>query len=336
MKIIALTVGDPAGIGPEITAKVLRIFNVADTSADLRFIVFGREIDLKNLLLADFPLSWYENVSEAVKHIKNQKFVGVDITNQCKIAGEIKPGVQSAISGEIAYKTFQTAVKFAMSKPEVRIVTAPISKKALNLAGYNFTGHTSILKAETGITPVMSFYVPSHKLPGKSCLVSLVTKHIPYLDVPKQLAYENIKYVVEITDAAVKKYFKVAKPRIAVCALNPHASEDGLFGIEEEELLLPVIKKLMEKGFDVTPPLPADTVFHRTFNKGEFDAVISLYHDQGLIAVKTFDFQAGVQLSLGLPFLRLSVDHGTAFDIAGKNQADETSLMQAVKLATRL
>lgn len=281
---IAITVGDPAGIGPEIAAKA---------SVDPR------------VLAACEPLLY-----------------GPPDTNR------FTPGALSADAGRAAYDTIVRAVGDARNGVVQAIATAPVNKEAFRLAGLPWAGHTDLLAHLTG-APHVAMMFDSDVL-----RVVLATVHIPLADVPRTLTRHVMEQTIALTARELPRFDKAA-PRIAVAGLNPHAGEHGLFGREEETAIAPAIAACRARGVDVSGPFPADTIFVRA-QRGEFDVVIACYHDQGLIPVKLLAFGRAVNVTLGLPIVRTSVDHGTAFDIAGKGVADPESMVAAVLLAARL
>ena len=237
-------------------------------------------------------------------------------------------GRLSAEAGRAAYEAIVRAVDDAKRGDVQAIATAPINKEAFRLAGLRWAGHTDLLAHLTGAADVaMMFY-------SEALRVVLATIHVPLADVPRTLTQDLMRKTIALTARELPKFDKVA-PRIAVCGLNPHAGEHGLFGREEETAIRPAIEACRAHGVDVSGPFPADTIFVRA-QRGEFDVVIACYHDQGLIPVKLVAFGQAVNVTLGLPIIRTSVDHGTAFDIAGKGIADPESLVSAVLLAARL
>jgi len=281
---IAITVGDPSGIGPEVAAKA---------AADARVLA----------------------ACEPVVYAPPD-------------AARFAPGVLSGAAGRAAYDVIVRAVADAMNGTVQAVATAPVNKEAFRLAGLPWAGHTDLLAHLTGARRVaMMFY--SDRL-----LVVLATVHIPLAEVPAALTQEHLQATIALTAEAVTRFTKVP-PRIAVAGLNPHAGEHGLFGGEEERAIAPAIAACRARGIDVSGPYPADTVFVRA-TRGEFDVVVACYHDQGLIPVKLIAFGQAVNVTLGLPIVRTSVDHGTAFDIAGKGVADPQSMIAAVLLAARL
>jgi 4-hydroxythreonine-4-phosphate dehydrogenase len=281
---VAITVGDPAGIGPEIAAK---------TAVDPRVLDVCEPVVMAPPSLNGFRV------------------------------GEV-----SAAAGRASYELIVGAVDAARRGDVDAIATAPISKLALARAGLPWKGHTDLLAHLCGVTQVrMLFHAPG-------LIVTLVTVHVPLADVPRLVTREQVDETIVLTAAWLPRIGR-ASPRIAVAGLNPHAGESGVLGGEDEAVLRPAVAAARARGIDASGPWPADTVFVRA-SKGEFDAVIACYHDQGLIPVKLLGFGQAVNVTIGLPIVRTSVDHGTAFDIAGKGVADPGSLIAAVRLAARL
>ena len=238
------------------------------------------------------------------------------------------PGMLSPEAGLAALQAIEQVVVDAMAGQLEAITTGPISKEALDLAGVSWRGHTELLAHLTDTKDVaMMFHSPRLR-------VVLATVHIPLSAVPGLLTRERIETVLKLAAAELPR-FGVAEPRLAVAGLNPHAGEGGLLGFEDSEIIAPAVKSARQSGIDVTGPVPSDTVFRQAMD-GQFDAVIACYHDQGLIPVKLLAFGDSVNVTLGLPIVRTSVDHGTAFDIAGLGVADATSLVNAILLAARL
>jgi 4-hydroxythreonine-4-phosphate dehydrogenase len=281
---IAITVGDPSGIGPEIAARA-----AADCSV----------------------IEVCEPVIYAPPSI--EPFV---------------PGVLSAAAGRAAYEQIVRAIADAQRGAVDAVATAPVSKEAFRLAGLPWAGHTDLLGHLTGSSHVAMMFE------SDVLRVVLATVHIALADVPRLLTRQLLEATIGLTARELPR-FGVAMPRIAVAGLNPHAGEHGLFGDEEARVLAPAIAASRVRGVEVSGPFPADTVFLRAM-RGEFDVVVACYHDQGLIPVKLVAFGRAVNVTLGLPIVRTSVDHGTAFDIAGRGQADAGSMIAAVRLAARL
>jgi len=281
---IAITVGDPAGIGPEIAQRAAADPRVLDVCEP---IVYAPPPDLT-----------------------------------------FSPGVLSAEAGRAAYDMILRATGDARRGEVEAMATAPINKEALRLAGLPWNGHTDLLAHLTGAQSVaMMFY-------SDALRVVLATVHLALADVPKALTADSMAATIRLSAAELPR-FGFPRPRIAVAGLNPHAGEHGLFGCEEDTAIRPAIESCRADGIDVSGPFPADTLFVRA-RRGEFDLVVACYHDQGLIPVKLLAFGQAVNVTLGLPIIRTSVDHGTAFDIAGRGVADPESMIAAVLLAARL
>ena len=281
---IAITAGDPAGIGPEIAAAA---------ASDARVGAVCEPI----LYTSPNP----------------ERFA---------------PGKLSGEAGRAAYETIVRAVHDARQGVVDGIATAPVNKEAFRLAGLPWSGHTDLLAHLTGAPHVaMLFHSPALR-------VVLATVHIALAEVPRALTQPSLEATIDLTARELPRY-GVAHPRLAVAGLNPHAGEHGLFGREEETVIAPAIAACRARGIDVSGPFPGDTVFLRA-HRGEFDVVVACYHDQGLIPVKLLAFGEAVNVTLGLPIVRTSVDHGTAFDIAGRGVANPESMIAAVLLAARL
>ena len=242
--------------------------------------------------------------------------------------GPFEPGVLSAAAGQAAYDTIVRAVRDAQAGVIQAMATAPVNKEALSLAGLPWRGHTEMLASLTNAAGVaMMFW-------SEQLRVVLLTIHIPLAAVPSALTIDSVAGIIDLTHRELPR-FGLPAARLALAGLNPHAGEHGLLGREEIEVLEPAVARSVKGGIDIKGPFPGDTVFVRAM-RGEFDAVIACYHDQGLIPIKLAAFGQAVNVTLGLPIIRTSVDHGTAFDIAGRNLADPESMIQAVLLASRL
>ncbi|MCL4133987.1 UNVERIFIED_CONTAM: hypothetical protein GTU68_008578 [Idotea baltica] len=274
--------------------------------------------------------SCFDGAVQAVGAPSNwiEKTPGLSFHEAGRPAIPVKPGQVSADAGRLAHLAICEAVTLCLDGQADAIVTAPISKEALNLAGAPFSGHTELLAHLTGARDSVML------LAHGDFRVSHISTHVALSEAGKCLTPERLTRVVELTDAAMRD-LGIAAPRLAVAALNPHAGEGGLFGREDIEVTTPLVAALCAQGYDVTGPVPGDTVFVKLRAK-QFDAVIATYHDQGHIPVKLLGFSSGVNVTLGLPVVRSSVDHGTAFDIAGKGTADANSLMEACDLAITL
>lgn len=284
---VGITVGDPAGIGPEIALAV---------AADRRVLSVCEPV-------------LYGPHTESERHA-------------------FPPGVLSAQAGRAAYDAIVRAAADARDGVIGALATAPINKEAFALAGLPWKGHTDLLAHLTGSPRVaMMFHADALR-------VVLATIHVPLADVPRLLTRELVEFTIDLAARELPR-FGYPSPRLALAGLNPHAGEHGVIGSEDEAVLRPSVSACRSRGIDVSGPWPADTIFGRA-NRGEFDAVIACYHDQGLIPVKLLAFGQAVNVTLGLPIIRTSVDHGTAFDIAGRGTADPSSLIKAVLLAARL
>jgi 4-hydroxythreonine-4-phosphate dehydrogenase len=242
---------------------------------------------------------------------------------------ECLPGKPSREGGQACYRYIHRAVELIQAGVADAMATAPISKKNLQQAGHPYPGHTELL-ADLTATPDVRMM-----LWGRRLTVVLVTVHLPLSEVVGALTRRSIRVTVELTHQSLRDWFGIARPRLAVAALNPHGGEDGIFGREEKRVIRPAIADCRRKGLDVTGPIPADSLFYHAV-QGRYDAVVCMYHDQGLGPFKLLHFADGVNLTLGLPIVRTSVDHGTAYDIAGKGIADSTSMKEAILLASRL
>jgi 4-hydroxythreonine-4-phosphate dehydrogenase len=244
-------------------------------------------------------------------------------------AEQSRPAAPARAAGHAAYRYICVAGQLALSGFADAIATAPISKHILIDAGYHYPGHTELL-AELSRTPQCRMM-----LVGRELRVVPVTGHVALMKVSRGLTRRSIRATIELTHRSLREFFAIARPRIAVAALNPHAGEAGIFGHEEKEIIAPAVRAAMRAGIRAQGPLPADSLFHRAA-RGAYDAVVCMYHDQGLIPLKLHHFFGGVALTLGPPFIRTSVDHGTAYDIAGKGEADASSMKEAILLAARL
>lgn len=329
---LAITMGDPAGIGPEIIVRAAQALAPRLAAGEFRLLVVG---DVPALRKAEAMLG-----QPAIPETSREDAWPVLACLQAgDPGGPIVTGEIGAPGGRIAYLAIETAVQLAQAGRVQGLVTAPLNKEALNLAGYHYAGHTELLAELTGVKGSVMM------LAHGNMNVSHVTTHVALEDVPKRLTPERLRRVIDLTEGALKRLGK-AKPKIAVAALNPHAGEGGLFGRQDIDISAPTIARAVADGLDVVGPVPGDTVFVK-LRAGQYDAVVAMYHDQGHIPVKLLGFHvdpatgkwdalSGVNITLGLPIIRTSVDHGTAFDIAGKGIASETSLIEAIDYAMRL
>jgi 4-hydroxythreonine-4-phosphate dehydrogenase len=331
---IALTMGDPAGIGPEIIVKALPAFASRLAAGELELIVVGAADCFREAarrMGAGFDLA---SIDPSAPRAGRAAFLEAGGAMQ-----PIKPGTISAEAGRLAYRAIEVAVRMAVGGRVDAIATAPISKEALNMAGFHYSGHTELLADLTGARDSAMLLLHG------DMRVSHVSTHVALSEAVKRLTPQRLRRVVEMTTDVLKK-LGIEKPRIAVAALNPHAGEGGMFGREDLEITTPVVAQLRAEGHEIEGPVPGDTVFVKLRGR-RYDAVVAMYHDQGHIPVKLLGFSvdpktgrwealSGVNVTLGLPILRTSVDHGTAFDIAGKGIANERSLIEAIECAIQL
>ncbi len=305
--IIGITMGDPSGVGAEVIAKA--IGNLRPLKA-VKFLLIGDKF-VFNKFIKKLP--------------ENYRILDLNNVRRANFAfGKISPNL-----GKASLEYLEIACDLLKNRAIDALVTAPVSKEAISLSGKKFLGHTEYLAKEFKVKNfVMMFAADNLK-------VSLVTRHIPLNRVARSINARNIYRTILITRKYLKAHFKIKNPKIAVCGINPHAGDGGILGEEEELIIKPAIKRARKKFKNISGPYPSDTIFHSALN-GKFDAVIAMYHDQAMIPVKLLNFKNAVNLTLGLPFIRTSPSHGTAFDIAGKNLADESSMVEAIKLACKL
>ncbi|MEW6388326.1 MAG: 4-hydroxythreonine-4-phosphate dehydrogenase PdxA [Thermodesulfobacteriota bacterium] len=323
--ILALTMGDPVGVGPEIMVLAL---------ADASIYQYCRP-----LIIGDLPALERARQQLAPGH----RLLPVDHPG----AGLYQPGTMdllplsrlnpedlccgqpTAAGGAAMVSYILKAIDLALAGEVAGMVTGPISKTAMNLSGYHYPGHTELLADRTG-TPEVAMM-----LAGDAFRVVLATIHIPLAEVPRQLTMEGLIRLFRLTCGALRRDFGLENPSLGVAALNPHASEGGLFGSEEEEIIIPAVLQAHGEGLPITGPYPADTLFWRHY-QGEFAAIVAMYHDQGLIPLKLLHFMDAVNVTLGLPIIRTSVDHGTAYNLAGTGAAHPGSLKAAIKMAAEM
>ena len=322
--IIGITMGDAAGIGPEIIVKALSKGEIYRVSSPL---VIGDGKVLKSKI---------KNQRSKIKinpinRVEEGRFrLGImDLMDLKNIRiKRLKIGKVNRMAAEAAVEYIGKAVSLARKGEIDALVTAPVNKEGLKKAGFRFLGHTELL---AHLTRTKNYAM---MLVGGPLKVILVTTHLPLSKVSSSLSRERIYQTIRLAWENMR-YFGIGEPRIGVAGLNPHAGEEGLFGREEKRSIIPAVEKAKKKGMKVEGPIPPDTIFHRAL-KGEFDCVIGMYHDQGLIPLKMLAFERGVNITLGLPIIRTSVDHGTAYEIAGKGMANPQSLIEAIKVAAQL
>lgn len=317
---LAITMGCPTGIGPEIICKYF-----SDSQPSQALVVIG---DISILRKSALELGLQCEFTKWVPGTPLPK-EKVAVFSLSELAHGHQWGKPNKECGLATADYIKTAVSMTKEKIFSGIVTCPISKKVLNSAGYNYPGHTEFLADLTNTPKVMMM------MAGPSLRVSMVTLHCSLDSVPAQLTTQKIAEIINITKNSLQQDFAIPKPRLAVAALNPHAGEQGLFGTEETEIIVPAIESCHGDDVTISEPLPPDTVFFKAV-AGDYDAVVCMYHDQALIPFKLLHFEDGVNVTLGMPIIRTSVDHGTAYDIAGKGIASHESLKSSIELATQI
>jgi 4-hydroxythreonine-4-phosphate dehydrogenase len=319
-KPLAITMGDAAGIGPEIIAKLYDQAEPADC------VVYG-DVQVLARTVKELGLALEVQAVVELENLPSGRVMPV--LQACdRLPDELLVGQVSADAGKAAYQCVDRAITDALQDKTAGLVTAPLNKKAIELAGFDFPGHTEILAHRCGDVPVAMM------LANDEIRTVLVTIHTPLSEVSQTLTIDAERQAIDLAHQGCVA-LGIEHPRIAVAGLNPHAGESGKFGNEEARIIEPAIVRARAEGIDVSGPWPGDTVFGRA-RQGAFDVVVAQYHDQGLIPVKYLGLDQGVNITIGLPIVRTSVDHGTAFDIAGQGVASPASLNQAVKMARQL
>jgi 4-hydroxythreonine-4-phosphate dehydrogenase len=319
--VLAVTMGDPAGIGPEIAVRALLDRAVRDTSRS--FLIgdgrmFEHALGVCGLTARLNRIDGPEAMADAAGVI--------DVLHQeTADPAALRVGVVQPLGGEAAFASIRTAIELAMAGRVAGVATAPINKESLKAAHIPFIGHTEMFAEFTGAAREMTMFTIS------GLKIFFLTRHVSLIEACRLITRERVAQGIDNAVAALRQ-LGLVEPHLAVAALNPHGGEDGLFGREEIEAIAPAIAAARAQGLRVSGPVPADSVFHMA-RLGRYDAVLSLYHDQGHIAAKMMDFEKTVSVTLGLPILRTSVDHGTAFDIAGTGQASAVSMIEAIKVA---
>jgi len=322
---IGITMGDPAGIGAEVIVKALADPILRHRA---RYIIYGMNEMLAYAAdLAEFDVFWWRDQFNGRLRAYPHDVVVVDYDQYSLLGHAIK--APSRIGGEASMRFCTDAIDAAKQGIIDAVVTAPIAKESWKLGGFHFPGHTELFAARTGTRRFAMMFA------GGPLKVALATVHIPLNGLWGRLNIGAVFQPIELLHETLVNWFDIPKPRIAVAGVNPHASENGQFGDEEERLITPAINMAREQGIDATGPYPPDTVFMSAAN-GKFDAVVAMYHDQGLIPVKLLAFDRAVNITIGLPIVRTSPDHGTAFDIVGRNRANPGSMRSAIELAIDL
>lgn len=335
--LLAITMGDPAGIGPETIVGAWRESALHE---------FGRAVVLGRPAVMRRAAQLMGDTVRVVEVTRLDEVVSDPATLPCLACGsfnadEVPPSRVDARGGQAAYDALKLATELALVRDVDAIVTAPLNKAALHAAGHTqFPGHTEMLAAFCGVSEVamMLYLAHSERVRGRVGLgVAHVTLHMALKRIWDELTQENILAKAKLADAVTRAFLLPSneQPRIGVCALNPHAGEDGLFGDEEMEIIRPAVERGIAMGLNLTGPLPTDTLMQRAA-MGEFDAVVAMYHDQGHIALKLLDMHRAVNITLGLPIIRTSVAHGTAFDLAWQGKAYTSGMVEAVRVAAQL
>ena len=325
LPLIGITMGDPAGIGPEIIVKALVD---KDIYGLCRPVILGDPTvfsSSNSTCGQKISLNIIAGPSEASSKTGEMDIIAVSRLK----SGQILPGKPTLEGGKAMVDYIIRAVDMTRKGEVDAMVTCPISKILMHQAGYVYEGHTQLISSLTNTHDYVMM------LAGERLRVALVTIHCPLKEVSALLDQEQVYKTIIITAKALRNDFGFKRPRLAVAALNPHNGESGLFGSEEEEIIGPAVRRARDEGYSVEGPFPADTLFHKAAS-GHFEAVVAMYHDQGLIPLKLLHFSDAVNVTLGLPIIRTSVDHGTAYDIAGKGQGDESSLKAAITMAASM
>ncbi len=322
---IAITMGDPAGIGAEVIVKAL---NDPALRRKARYIIYGMNELLSYAAdLAEYDVFWWRDQYNGRLRAYPHDVVVVDYDQYTMLGSAIRS--PSKMGGQASMKFCTDAIEAAQRNLVDAVVTAPIAKESWKLAGYHYPGHTELFAHLTGSRRYAMMFA------GGPLKVILATVHIPLNGLWGRLNIGAVFQPIELVHQALIEWFGIEKPRIAVAGVNPHASENGQFGDEEERIISPAIKMARELGIDATGPYPPDTVFLKA-RDGYFDAVVAMYHDQGLIPVKLLAFDQAVNLTIGLPIIRTSPDHGTAFDLVGKDRANPGSMRAAIEMAINM
>ena len=327
--LIGITMGDPCGIGPEVILKAL---SSQETGTAAGFIIIGcynvlRDVADNLSMGKKLQLSRLDSTSLNTDR---------DLINNINVLDLDNVSVQDAVSHRVLANSGRASVEYIMKGLGLArdggidaIVTAPISKEAVKMAGFEFAGHTELLQDKTAAEDVVML------MAGNGLRVSFVTTHLAVKDVSGFINRESVFSTIQTTAAGLKNLFGIADPKVAVCGLNPHCGDGDRFGTEERDAIIPAIERAQGMGIDCTGPLSSDTVFNKALN-GEFDVVVVQFHDQGTIPIKMHAFDSGVNITLGIPIIRTSPTHGTAFGIAGKGVADPGSMIAAIKTAVMM
>ena len=326
LPIIAITMGDPCGIGPEIIIKALQSPEVSQICVPL--VIGDRAVLERALTVCCSALEIIEVA--AAEDARAVPHGNIPLLSLSKLeAADMLYGTPSVAAGDAVYRYICHAAHLCLDGQVAAMATAPISKEAMHRAGHDYPGHTELLAELCGTDNFVMM------LAGDILRVSLVTIHESLIDVPRLITLEQVLKTIRITAEGVTRLTGKCSPKLAVLALNPHCGEGGKFGTEETEVIEPAVNAARQEGIDATGPMSADTLFHFA-QQGCYDGVIAMYHDQGLIPLKMLHFDDAVNITLGLPIIRTSVDHGTAYNLAGSGTASEKSLLAAIRMAAMM
>ena len=321
--LIAITMGDPCGVGPEIIVKA---FQSPETAHICVLFVIGDRLAMERALAVCGSHLKIHEITQPEDGLTAPDGV-IPLLALSRLSEEdLAYGKPTAASGDAVYRYICVAARLCLEGRAAAMATAPISKEVMHRAGHDYPGHTELLAELCGTSDFVMM------LAGDVLRVALVTIHEALRDVPGLISRERVLTTIRVTAAGVRRLTGIERPRLAVLALNPHCGEGGMFGNEEQEIIGPAVAAARAEGIDARGPLSADTLFHFA-QKGEYDGVVAMYHDQGLIPLKMLHFDDGVNITLGLPIIRTSVDHGTAYDLAGTGKASERSMLAAIRMA---
>jgi 4-phospho-D-threonate 3-dehydrogenase / 4-phospho-D-erythronate 3-dehydrogenase len=325
LPVIGITMGDPTGIGPEIIAKAL---SFEEPFQSCRPVIFGDHGVLSETITRYRLSARLERIDSIPENGYEPGRIFLFPTSRLNVSS-LDFGKPDKECGGAMVSYIEEAVKEIKNGRVDAMTTCPINKHAINSAGYLFPGHTEFLAHLAGVSSVGMMFL------GERWKIVLVTIHLPIKEVPKWITRDKVLSTIQMTEDGLKKYFGIDRPRIALLGLNPHSGEEGLLGEEEKKEIIPAMEEARARGVNVEGPFPADSFFNLS-HRSVFDAVIAMYHDPGLIPIKMSEFKEAVNFTLGLPFIRTSVGHGTAYDIAGKGLADSTNLIKAILIAASL
>ena len=317
---LVLTSGEPAGIGPDLCVQLATMLPECNL-----VVIADKDLLLQRAALLGLNMSLQDYLPGRAQAVQS----GIINVIHVPLVTECHPGELNADNSKYVLALLKRAAQGCLTGEFAGMVTAPIHKGIINEAGIKFTGHTEFLAQQTHTQRVVMMLV------GGGMRVALVTTHLPLKDVASAITRQVLEEVLRIIQCDLRRYFGISTPRILVAGLNPHAGEDGYLGREEIEVIIPVLNKLRAEGFNVSAPLPADTLFMPD-KLAQCDCVLSMYHDQGLPVLKHASFGQGVNVTLGLPIIRTSVDHGTALDLAGSDKVNKGSLLEAIKIAAQM